>query len=216
LALGSACTGNSDCAYAYVCAGAKPNHPGTCQVGKPVGAPCATYLQDVNRNVYSDCAAGTECFDLDGSGPRCNDGAALGAACGTQPGTYSGWLGCLEGTCDRGPGNASAVGTCQPQKAAGATCSSRMDCTAPNDCLRGRDGALRCGLAGEPAPLGSVCDFGSVEDCGTGQYCGLPAGYDPLNPEVPSITLTPDQEADVIAEFISLLGRASEIAAASL
>jgi SOS-response transcriptional repressor LexA len=37
-----------------------------------------------------------------------------------------------------------------------------------------------------------------------------------LNPEVPSITLTPEQEVDVIAEFVSVLGRSSEIAAASL
>lgn len=37
-----------------------------------------------------------------------------------------------------------------------------------------------------------------------------------LNPEVPSITLTRDQDVDVIAEFVSVLGRPSEVAAASL
>jgi hypothetical protein len=185
LALGSPCAGNWECAYSYVCADAGPDNPGTCQVGKHVGATCATYLQDVNRNLYSDCAPATSCLDLDGNGPRCIDGAPLGAPCGTQTGPYSGWLGCLEGYCNRGPRNTSAVGTCEPKKPAGSECNSRTECTPPNECLRGADGSQRCGLPNVPAPLGSPCNPGLVE-CGPGQYCALPASFDPDDPSVPT------------------------------
>ena len=185
LALGSPCAGNWQCAYSYVCAGDGPNHPGTCQVGKPVGATCTTYLQDVNQNLYSDCAPATFCLDLDGTGPRCVDGAALGERCGTQTGPYSGWVGCLEGYCDRDPGSAPTVGTCAPTKSAGASCESDVECTSPNRCLSVLDGHGWCGLPNAPAALGSRCSFG-IESCGAGEYCALPASYDPQGPSVPS------------------------------
>lgn len=184
-ALGSACAGNWECAHGYVCAGAGPDRAGTCQVGKPVGAACATYLKGVNNNIYSDCAVGTKCVDLDGNGPRCSDGAPLGAPCGPQPDPDSDWLGCIEGACDRGPGNRLTVGTCQPTRPAGSACSSRTDCTAPNQCLRERDGSLRCGLPNQAAPLGSACTVG-IDDCGNGAYCALPATADPESPVVTS------------------------------
>ena len=182
LARGSSCAGNWECAYSYVCAGAGPNHPGTCEVGKPGGAPCTTYLQDVNDNLYSDCAPATYCLDLDGSGPRCVTGAALGARCGTQTGRYSGWVGCLEGYCARDPG--STVGTCAPTKPVGSSCQSDDECTAPNRCLTKADGQ-RCGLPNVPAPLGSPCGF-THNDCGAGEYCAVPASYDPDSATVPT------------------------------
>lgn len=182
-AIGSPCAGNWECPFVYVCAGAGPDHPGTCQVGKPVGATCATYLQDVNDNVYSDCAVGTDCLDLDGSGPRCTDGAPLGAACGRQSGPHPGRLGCVEGYCAWEPGNGGVVGTCQPKKPAGSACSSRIECAAPYDCLKGRDRTLRCGSWEEPAPLGSECGIGG-DDCGPGEYCAVPASIDPESPVI--------------------------------
>ena len=184
LALGSPCAGNWECAYSYVCAGAGPHHPGTCQVGKPVGATCTTYLQDVNQILYSDCAPATHCLYLDGSGPRCVDGAALGERCGTQTGRYSEWVGCLEGYCNRAPGSDATMGTCAPTKPAGASCESDVECAVPNRCLTGADGP-RCAVPNAPAPFGSRCSFGN-DGCGAGEYCALPASYDPESPSVPS------------------------------
>lgn len=184
LALGSSCAGNWECAYSYVCAGAGPNHPGTCQVGKSVGATCTTYLQDVNQNVYSDCAPATQCLDLDGSGPRCVDGAPLGARCGTQTGRYSGWVGCLEGYCAKDPAGDPTAGTCQPTKPTGAACDSDAACGRPNRCLTGADGQ-RCVMPQAPAPVGSVCEL-LLSDCGAGEYCALPASFDPEGPDIPT------------------------------
>lgn len=185
IALGSPCAGNWECAYGTVCANAGPDHAGTCQVGKRVGESCTTYLRDVNRNPYSDCATMTHCLDLDGNGPRCTAGAALGAPCGPQTGTYSGYLGCVEGYCNRGPGNTAAVGTCEPKKPAGADCNSRTECTSPNDCLRQSDSTLRCGRPNATAPIGSPCSL-SLPECGPGQYCALPPDVDPEDPLVPT------------------------------
>jgi hypothetical protein len=186
LALGSPCAGNWECAYSYVCAGAGPNQAGTCQVGKPVGETCTTYLQSVNRLAYSDCAPGTYCLELDGTGPRCTDRAPLGARCGTQTGPYPGWVGCLEGYCARDPGSSPTVGTCEPTKLAGAACENDLECGRTNRCLPGADGGRRCGVPNVPAPLGSPCDF-TVDVCGVGEYCALPASFDPNGPFVPSM-----------------------------
>jgi hypothetical protein len=176
LALGSPCTGNGDCAYAYVCAGAGPNHPGTCQVGKSVGAPCTPDLQ----GAPTDCAWNTSCLDLDGNGPRCVAGAPLYGRCGAQIGPYPGSLPCLEGYCADDPASDPSVGTwgtCLPTKPAGASCDgSYGECTPPNECLT-RFGGWVCGLPDAPVPVGTRCMLN--DGCGAGEYCAVPAGFDP-------------------------------------
>ena len=131
----------------------------------------------MNKNLYSDCAPSTSCLDLDGNGPRCLDGARLGARCGSESGAYPGWIFCIEGYCASDPGTSPAVSTCQPLKPAGSACRSDAECGRPNRCVTAAGGSV-CAVPNTPAPLGSRCTIG--DSCGAGEYCALPAIDDPL------------------------------------
>jgi hypothetical protein len=178
LKIGTPCDGGWQCIYPYVCEGAGPGKPGTCQVGKPVGAACRINLQDVNGNVYSDCAVRSQCLDLDGRGQRCVAGSPLGGACGQlHPGRDNSFLACLEGYCDADP-TVTPMGTCRATKPHDAECSSDDECTPPDGCFA--VGATKRCRAGEVAPVaGKPCSLLLAHGCGEGNYCALPPDFDP-------------------------------------
>jgi hypothetical protein len=185
--LGSPCAGNWDCVYSFVCEGAGPKRRGTCQVGKPLGAACTTYLADVNDNVYSDCAVLTQCFDLDGMGPRCVDGSPLGGTCGQMAtGPHGGWLDCLEGYCDALGQAQPSVGTCRPAKPLDSACRLDQECVPPGRCLK-IGGVQRCALHEVAAAPGRPCSLFGDDDCGMDGYCAPLPVFDPNDPHAPTM-----------------------------
>jgi hypothetical protein len=182
---GTPCAGNWECLWLYVCAGAGPGKPGSCQLGKRVGQPCTVYLQGVNEIDYSDCAPALECLDLDGAGPRCVGGAALGQSCGEmRRGKKEFWLQCDEGFCDTANGP-SQPGVCRPLRQAGGPCAHDGQCADPNYC-QGQGTSMVCGPEPAPPPSGTPCrPFFDEGSCGQGAYCAPPPDWDPQSPSIP-------------------------------
>jgi hypothetical protein len=158
--LGQACSSG----YSYSCDWPAFCISGTCQILLALGAPCQRYAMpcriDLTCNAQSDsgtcavrgsagsaCLADLDCaFGLTCSGASgqpdggltygsCFAGLAQGSPCAPNPSV------CVAGTFCTG---ISDAGTCQPQLAAGASCTSSPtgQCATGTYCIAGSDGGI--------------------------------------------------------------------------
>jgi hypothetical protein len=136
----------------------------------------------VNDFVYSDCAMGLHCFDLDGHGRRCVAGAAVGEPCGElRPGKDGIWRECATGFCAGPPDASSRIGTCHALLMPGEACHDDLDCTFPARCWDDHQPRV-CAPWPSVPPLGTPCRLPHDHGwCGPGAYCAPPPDFDRKN-----------------------------------
>jgi hypothetical protein len=171
---GEPCAGDWQCIGFLACLGAAPGVQGRCGQPRRLGEPCQVLLSDVNRIPHSDCSLGLTCVDLDGQGPRCVLGAAVGETCGELPADGGGraYLDCTSGFCERAPDQ--KLGRCRALRPEGepcqhdGQCAARLLCAAAPPNLPSQPRTCR-----RPATPGAVNELCRIFDnhCAEGLFC---------------------------------------------